>query len=167
MNQRYSILFEIKMKSLLAIIFIFSTLFFGTCKPETCEEIVPQIEFVSLQVFGDTAKLTFSFKDCDGDFGLRRSDTLPPYEYNVFIEYFDFNNGEFKKVGPLNPPFYYRIPFLESSSNSDILEGEIDIDIIPYYLPGFGDTMRYEVYIQDSLLHQSNVLTTPSLIAPQ
>jgi len=149
---------------------LFSTVLlvnFMSCKPETCEEIVPHIEFVSLNVYSDTAKLTFSFKDCDGDFGLKRSDTLPPYEYNVFIEYFNFKNGEFEKVGPLNPPFYYRVPFLESSSNSEILEGEIDIDIIPYYLPGFGDTMRYEVYIKDSLLNMSNVITTPSLVAPQ
>lgn len=137
-----------------------------SCKPETCEEAIPKIDFVDIRVFGDTAKLTFSFIDCDGDFGLSQADTVEPYAYNVFVEYFAFTDTGFRKIEPLNPPFYYRVPVLEASSNSDVLEGEIDINIIPYYLPGFSDTMRYEVYILDKALNKSNVITTPSLIAP-
>ncbi len=154
------------MKYFNSLFIIFTIALFCSCKPETCDEVVPQIEFVDVTVFGDTAKVTFSFKDCDGDFGLSRNDTLPPYEYNVFLEYYEYTGDSFRKIGPLNPPFYYRIPKLEASSNSEVLEGEIDIDVIPYYLPGFNDTLRYEIYIQDSLLNKSNVITTPSLVAP-
>lgn len=150
---------------LFVIILLFTVGLFS-CKPETCEEVVPQIEFVSFETLGDTGKLTIRFKDCDGDIGLSRSDTLPPYEYNLFLDYFEFKNGEWNQVGPLNPPYYYRIPEMETNSSSPIQEGEIDVNLIPYYLLGFSDTIRYEVYLLDSALNKSNVITTPTILAP-
>lgn len=137
-----------------------------SCTIEQCEEDVPVIEIVDLITTGDTAQLTISFKDCDGDLGLHPWDTAAPYEYNLFLEYFEYKKGEWNKVGPLLTPYYYRIPKLENSSNSTVVEGEMDIHLIPYYLPGFSDTLKYELFIVDSALNKSNVLETPILIAP-
>lgn len=147
--------------------FCFFINYLSGCKPEQCEEVVPELGFVNFKSKMDTGVMTLSFKDCDGDLGLSRNDTLPPYAYNLFLEYFEFKNGNWNKIGPLNPPYYYRIPELNSNSNSDIREGEIDIVLNPYYLPGYSDTLRYEIYLVDKALNKSNLITTPTIFSPQ
>ena len=135
-----------------------------SCKVDECEEIIPTAEYVDLVTHGDTATITLSFKDCDGDLGLLPSDTTAPYEFNLFLEYYQLKNGVWEVVGPLPTPYYYRIPVLETSGNSIITEGEIDISLIPYYLPGYSDTIKYQIYIVDKALNQSNTIETYILV---
>jgi hypothetical protein len=77
-------------------------------KPEDFPD-VPEIKYESFiklrnsQGIDEKGILEFSFTDGDGDIGLYSWDTMPPYEYNLFITYFEKQNGEFVEV----PLTYY------------------------------------------------------------
>lgn len=129
------------------------------------------IEFKSFVEMGDSAFLTIGFKDGGGDIGLRENDTLPPYDktskyyYNLFLDYYEKENGQWVKQ-EINPPFYYRIPYLQNQTNNNYLEGEIMVTLIaPYYNP-FSNVPEYKYSIQlvDRALNESNVVETGTLV---
>ena len=134
------------------------------CNKNKCTDPSPEIEFIDFKQFnGDTAKaiLTIGFKDCDGDIGVTQSDTIE----NLFMEYYERQNGKWVHIEPVIP-FYYRIPVLNSDGASDVLDGEIDIEMFaPYYDPGSPyDTIRFEVYIKDQAENVSNTIFTPDIV---
>ncbi len=142
---------------------------FTSCTLEECEDPVPYIEYRDFIQSGDSATMIFYFRDCDGDFGLPETDDVPeaPFDYNLFLDYFYYEDSVWTKFEPadsLLAPFYYRVPEIENRSVSKTLEGEVHIDMYPYYIPFFGDTIRYEVYIRDRELNESNRVLTPSII---
>jgi len=75
-----------------------------SCKKKENFSDIPYIEFVSFAKIqtstgvDDKGILEFSFTDGDGDIGLHNWDTVAPYDYNLFISYFEKQNGEFKEV---------------------------------------------------------------------
>ena len=138
----------------------------SSCKKKEEVPIEPVIKYSNFVITGDSAKLYFTFTDGDGDIGLAKSDT----GFDFFIKYFELQNGNWKEI-VLPAPFNYRMPVINKSGKKKALQGEVIIDITPTYYNPFSnfDTLRYEFYIKDKALHESNHETTPdyAIIAPQ
>ena len=73
------------------------TLFFACKKRESFSDI-PYLEFShyelkdSVDALGNITKLCelhIYFTDGDGDIGLFNDDTIAPYDYNLFVNYFE------------------------------------------------------------------------------
>lgn len=145
----------------------------AACRPREKYPVEPAIEFISLEKITEQGndkdvRLTFSFKDGDGDIGLDDDDLYSPFDtsslfyYNCFISYFEKQNGEFVEVElPLS--LNMRIPRL-SKEVSESIEGEIYLDL--YAVNPFSrfDTIRYELFIVDRALNYSNVITTSEFV---
>jgi hypothetical protein len=101
--------------------------------------------------------------------GLDDWDTLPPYDrtskyyYNFFITYFEKQHGEFVEVTS-SVTFNSRIPVLKSSSSNGALKGEIEIELFINNPFSVYDTIRFDAYIADRALHESNIISTPEII---
>ncbi len=145
----------------------------------SCKEIVkyseePQINFKSfyatdsVDILGNEikfVKLTFSIIDGDGDFGLTESDTLPPYDslfrHNFFSTLYGKVNDSYEEVDILLGS--YRIPWAEVIDGK-AYKADVDIDfeyftnLLPY------DTLKYEFYVVDKALHESNIEDSPDII---
>ncbi|MCF8464953.1 MAG: hypothetical protein K9G41_08935 [Flavobacteriales bacterium] len=137
----------------------------------------PHIEFLgfypNLAAVGPSDSLgavKFSFTDGDGDLGLNEGDTIgefaqgQPYNYNLFINYFEKQNGVFVEVVPPFP-FHVRFKRLTSEGGNGELEGEMEVGVTarpgtPY------DTIRYEMYIVDRALQHSDTIVTSDIILP-
>ncbi len=153
--------------SLLSILFIFGS---GCLKVEEAPP-EPSIEFVSFAQFGDSASLVFSFTDGDGDIGLSQSDTTGPYapgetfHHNLFVEYFEMQNGEWEEINLLLP-YRYRIPVITPTGQNKFLEGEIAIALAPFPTDPNSqfDTVMYSIQIADRALHLSNVVETNTIV---
>jgi hypothetical protein len=149
---------------LLTAIGIGLTLFTGCTKKKTFP-VEPEIKYSNFVATGDSAKLYLTFTDGDGDLGLAQSDT----GYDFFITYYELRKGVWTVVN-LPAPFSYRMPITNKSGKKKAQQGEIIINVTPYYYNPFSkyDTIRYEFYIKDKALHESNHEFTPdyAVIAP-
>ena len=88
---------------------------FSSCKKPKTYSPEPSITFKDLvkntnsQGLDESADLTISFVDGDGDIGLAESDTMPPfnpesvYYYDFYISFFKKNNGVFEELPLLIP----------------------------------------------------------------
>jgi hypothetical protein len=165
------------MKKNLLFIIIFTTIFTACRKPEIYSD-VPEIsdgrlekyEYVLNEKDEEGVKLIFSFKDGDGDIGLNEEDIFPPYDdpknFNLFIDYYEKQNGEFVKIDwELNNngdtvPFMLNARFPRLSKQpKESIDGEIT-HFIPKFYPNTSksDTMKLVFYIVDRKLNKSNVL---------
>lgn len=138
----------------------------------------------------DSVRVTVSFKDGDGDLGLGGkfgvpADTTYPYNFNkrgprnrfyenYFIEPFRKNRstGMFEKL-PASAAsvsgYNGRYPRLTAADTKPApLKGTISRDFSFALLSPFfpGDEVRFEVTIADRALHESNTITTSSIIIP-
>lgn len=162
------------MKLYAKIVFISLLVVLFSCRKDPDYPDKPEIGFKDFQTFGkDSAILTITFKDGDGDIGLKKEDTLPPYDegsvnyYNLFLEYYEYVNG--KRVRQqLIPPFYYRIQYIKNEGRIKDLEGDISVSLSPFYYDPFSpaDTFSYSIMIKDRALHKSNVVFTSKLVKP-
>ncbi|MGV3638245.1 MAG: hypothetical protein ACO1NQ_11450 [Flavobacteriales bacterium] len=133
----------------------------------------PAIQFKSFEFFGDSASLTISFTDGDGDVGLDATDIAPPYDtssvfyYNLFLEQSERINGVWNVV-EFDEPVYYRIPRITPTGQNKALEGEIAvaIDPFPFFITGNADTVRFSVELVDRALNRSNKVFTSDIIVP-
>jgi len=164
------------MKKNILFIVIIATLFCACRKPVIYPD-TPEIALIEFKeetddYNNDGAELKFSFKDGDGDIGLNGDDDYPPFDlssiyyYNLFIDYYEKQNGEFVKIDwELNNigdtvPFSLnaRIPRL-SKQLKEPIDGEITYYILRHYpFSSTSDTMKLKFYIVDRTLNQSNVL---------
>lgn len=136
------------------------------CRPAESFPEEPRLTYKSFDVFSDSASVTVSFTDGDGDIGLDPSDSAPPYDtasawyFNLFLEYQELRNGEWM-TPTLILPFNYRIPRITPTGQNKALEGDISVAVKPWPIapPPF-DTVRFKVTLVDRALHVSNVVTT-------
>ncbi|MBL4625172.1 MAG: hypothetical protein JKY42_08555 [Flavobacteriales bacterium] len=139
-----------------------------SCTKTQCNEDIPAIEFSSFEQFDDnTAKLIITFKDCNGDIGLNQADSVDPYKYNLFMEYYEKQNGTWVNLAPLIP-YYYRIPVLYDGSDN-VIEGDVELTMASYYKPkqySPYDTIKFSIHILDRGLNESNVVETEEIIKP-
>jgi len=144
-------------------------------KKEVYPEI-PEIVFKSFTTEFDTglyAKrgfLAISFKDGNGDIGLREDQNEPPFDtgsiyyYNFIIDYYEQQNGIFVKLhDTLGPSFNARIPYLTPNDPNKAIKGIIIDTLILNPMPVY-DTVKFKFFIYDRALNKSNVDSTPPII---
>jgi hypothetical protein len=150
-------------------IFLSLLLAFASCKKQPVFPVEPHIEFVSFtKIQNGTAidqkgTLELSFTDGDGDIGLEQSDTVEPYKYNFFITYLEKQHGVYQVV-QTPTSFNARIPVINPDGGSKSIQGNIDIDLYINNPLSTFDTIRFDCYIFDKKLHQSNTVSTPDII---
>jgi hypothetical protein len=149
-------------------------LFLSSCMKKESYPEFPEIEFREFTTIFDTTKiaksgfLTFSFTDGNGDIGLGSGDTLPPYEksgdyyYNLVIDYYEKQQGQFVKV-ILDPPFSVRIPYLTPDYPNKAIKGII-VDTMQLNPAPVYDTIKFVFFIYDRALNKSNIDSTPPII---
>ncbi|MCD4696876.1 MAG: hypothetical protein K8S16_11625 [Bacteroidales bacterium] len=138
--------------------------------------IVPEIKFEDFILLYNTelgfierGVLKITFKDGDGDIGLKQDETEPPYDYNLFIDYFEIRFGDTVRVynNTYNGDtmlYNERIPYLTPEGSVKAICGEIQDTMLINYQNSEFDTIMFEVYLLDRALHQSNTITTPTII---
>ncbi len=130
----------------------------------------PRIEFKSFTVYPaeDSASLVFTFTDGDGDIGLTDADSLPPYDANLYLEYFERQAGQWVNVDlGGQPDIPYRVPVLTPTGQNKTLEGEIAVALEPFSLShGDADSIKYAVTLWDRALHVSNSVETGLIVVP-
>lgn len=130
----------------------------------------PHLTFKSYEQGIDSARLTISFTDGDGDIGLAPGDTLSPFNpgshwyHNFFVDYYKLHNGQWE-LQVFTLPLYYRIPVITPTGQNKTLEGDIAVEISPLVLPQIpGDTVRFGVHIADRALNESNTVYTEAIV---
>jgi hypothetical protein len=103
--------------------------------------------------------LKFTYTDGDGNVGLSTRDTMPPYDKNVMVDYFEKQGNDFVKIlipgttDTLN--FNSRIKeFGVGNPTKAEVSVKIDIGVV------IADTVRFDYYILDKDLNKSNVVST-------
>lgn len=116
------------------------------------------------------ATLVINFTDGDGDIGLNPQDTLPPFDlssryyHNLFIRYYELQNGVWTYIPITNPPLSYRTPVVTPTGQNKSLDGTITVDLTLYYNPNSSfDTIKLDVQLVDRALHESNIIETGTL----
>ncbi len=156
--------------------FIVLLIMFASCNEITKYSEIPQIKYErhfvtdSINALGNEQlflQLTFSVIDGDGDIGLMDGDTVAPYdsiyEYNFFPKLFIKTLGIWEEATLLNEGAYYRIPYIDIE-NHKAYKAEIDIEFQYFSALLPGDTIKYEFYMLDRALNQSNTATTPEIL---
>lgn len=137
----------------------------------------PSITFKRIEFAADsTANLFIDFIDGDGNFGLEDSDwdmsadscTL---RYNMFVNQFELQNGEWTNVTPGCEVFrlFYRVPWAKPTGQIQTQKGEIKINLYDFWYTAIDsefDTIRFEIYITDRALNKSNTIITDTYLKP-
>lgn len=170
----------------IAVVFLLSQLILiSSCLKVETYPNEPEITYKSFEVFEDSAIVTISFTDGDGDIGLGNGDTLgdfAPGSYfysNAYLEYYELMNGEWVKgtadPGGNNFPtadtivFTNRLPNITPTGQNKALKGDIKLTLEPnYYNPfsNYNDTIKYRIVIIDRALNISNAVDTENIITP-
>lgn len=164
------------------LFFILLVLVVGSCKDYENFPVEPQLEFIEFTILRDAQGIDqrgiihMSYTDGDGNIGLDSTDKVAPYDYNLFIKYYEQQNGVFKEILLIRPDystnpvtydtatFNARIPMLTPAGRNKAIRGEIeDTLFINNPLSRF-DTIKFEAYIVDRDLNKSNVISTPPII---
>jgi hypothetical protein len=175
---------SIKIKVFLPLIIILAAISCNRTEEFPPEPSISYIGFEKLlnttDSIYDRGILKFSFKDGDGDIGLRKRDTFPPfnpgskYYYNLIIEYYEVRNG----VETYVPLVFYnantqqfdtvylsaRIPMLIPEGSNKPLSGEIHDTLFVYNYNSPFDTLFLQFYIVDRALNESNVERTEYIV---
>lgn len=161
-----------------AVIITLLILALGSCRKIEQLPPVPSIKFTRFTVF-DTitllgnfkaGRLEFYFEDGDGDLGLappvgKETDTT-----NLYLTLFRKKGGIMvtsgDKVDVLLPYPSYRIPYMERPGVNKIIKGTISVSFLyMFYYPG--DTIKYDFYIKDRALNESNVESTGEIVVSE
>jgi hypothetical protein len=141
---------------------------FIACQQEETYPIIPEIEFDGFiklwnpqTMVYDRGVFAISFKDGDGDIGLEDGDTIPPYDFNLFINYYELQNGDSVRVVISDSnEFNARIPVLTPIGTNKSISGLIEDTLFMYNYQSTFDTIMFDAYIMDRALHKSNVVNT-------
>jgi hypothetical protein len=162
---------EIKYASLVLV----SIIILASCQKIQHAPAIPSIEFTSFTVFdtldplGNNSKggrLKFKFEDGDGDLGLNSPTVKTPDSTNLYLSLYRKIGGTMVPVpgfDPLLPYAAYRIPYMERLGQNKILKGTISVTMI-YQSYTAGDTIKYDFYITDRALNESNIVSTNEII---
>ncbi|MBW6459540.1 MAG: hypothetical protein K0B08_03110 [Bacteroidales bacterium] len=175
---------SIKIRLFLPLVVILATISCNRTEEFPLEPAISFIEFEKLlnvtDNIYDRGVLKFKFTDGDGDIGLRKSDTFPPfhpgskYYYNLVIDYYEVRNG----VETYVPLVFYnantqqfdtvylsaRIPMLTPEGSNKPISGEIHDTIFIYNYNSPFDTLFLKFYIVDRALNESNVERTDYIV---
>jgi hypothetical protein len=155
------------------VIFFTVAVALGSCRKIEQMPAIPHIEFTSFAVFdtidilGNNAKggrLKFYFEDGDGDLGLKTPSEDQPDTTNLFFTLLRKTGGIMVPSSDNDPlkPSSYRIPYMERLGQNKILKGTISVTFL-YLFYSATDTIRYDFYILDRALNESNTVSTSEI----
>ncbi|MFH1120569.1 MAG: hypothetical protein V1775_12165 [Bacteroidota bacterium] len=166
-----------------ALLFILLPFVLFSCKKYEDYPPEPTIQFMDFILLPDDqgidqrGVLRLSFADGDGNIGLYDYDTLPPYDYNLFVKYFERQNGVFREIFLITSDiindttivydtanFNGRIPILTPAGKNKAISGEIEDTLFVNNPLSAFDTIMFEAYILDRELNKSNIIQTPPII---
>ena len=144
---------------------------FTGCNKDDNYSNIPSIAFQSYQLILDSDSIpqkgviVFTFTDGDGDIGLDKNETNPPYDYNLFVQYLELHNGVWKPY--INSSgdtvnFNSRIPVITPAGDNKSISGII-YDTVTLNTYDICDTVKYIIYIKDRALNVSNPIETPPI----
>ena len=153
---------------------IIITLFFGfSCQKDDPTPVPPEITFIDghLSSDGTFANVRFEFFDGDGDLGLKQFENSGEQEFNLFVDYYEKQNGIWVLKSPIitfnvsenkfdTTQLHLRIPFIENETKNS-LEGETEVKLLFDFN---ADTFRYEMFIRDRALNKSNTIVTTDFV---
>jgi hypothetical protein len=162
-------------KTLYIIIFSLVILAAESCKK--IEQLPPEpfIEFRSFEVFDTTdilgnkakgGRLKFYFEDGDGNIGLKEPfESVVKDSTNLFFTLYRKISGEMVQASANDPikPSPYRIPYMERLGQNKILKGTISVTFL-YFSYTAKDTIRYDFYLKDRALNESNLESTSEIV---
>tara|TARA_B110000196_G_scaffold162843_1_gene139899 strand:+ start:248 stop:691 length:444 start_codon:yes stop_codon:yes gene_type:complete len=144
-------------------------LFFACKKRESFSDI-PYLEFTkyelkdSVDALGNITKLCelhIYFTDGDGDIGLFNDDTIAPYDYNLFVNYFEMYNDSLQQIN-VNPPYHIRMPNLTPTGQNKSLKVDVKYDVNVTYRNS--DTIKFELKLFDRVLNESDWVSSSLII---
>jgi hypothetical protein len=156
-----------------SVIILIITVTLGSCLKIQQLSPIPRIEFTSftitdtVDILGNNAKggkLKFYFEDGDGNLGLNPPSSGVTDTTNLFLTLFRKVNGVMVQAPDNDPlkPSGYRIPYMAPQGQNKLLKGTISITFLYlFYSPG--DTIRYDFYVKDRDLNESNVASTSEI----
>jgi len=157
--------------SKIILFIVLLTLFFACKKREEFSDI-PYLEFIkyeikdSIDALGNITKLCelhLFFTDGDGDIGLFEEDTIAPFDYNLFINYFEMKNNSLQQIiDTLNPPYHIRIPNLTPTGQNKSLKVDLKYDVDITYRNS--DTIKFELKLFDRALNESEWVSSSLII---
>ena len=152
------------------VLFIVLLALFFTCKKREEFSEIPYLEFTkyelkdSVDALGNITKLCelhHYFTDGDGDIGLFDEDTIPPFEYNLFVNYFEMKNDSLQQIN-LNPPYHIRMPNLMPTGQNKSLKVDVTYDVDITYRNS--DTIKFELKLFDRALNESEWVSSSLII---
>jgi len=158
------------------VIVLIAIIAMGSCRKIEHLSPIPYIEFTNFTVFdtidplgnnGKGGRLNFYFEDGDGDLGLDEPSEFQPDTANMFLSLFRKVDGEMVSVSDKNDPLLpyaaYRIPYMERLGQNKILKGTITVTFL-YQDFSASDTIRYDFYIKDRAMNESNLSSTSEIV---
>tara|TARA_Y100000815_G_C13031431_1_gene383266 strand:- start:78 stop:563 length:486 start_codon:yes stop_codon:yes gene_type:complete len=155
--------------SKIVLFIVLLTLFFACKKRESFSDI-PYLEFRhyelkdSVDALGNITKLCelhIYFTDGDGDIGLFNDDTIAPYDYNLFVNYFEMHNDSLQQIN-VNPPYHIRMPNLTPTGQNKSLKVDVKYDVNVTYRNS--DTIKFELKLFDRALNESDWASSSLII---
>ncbi len=154
---------------------IIGILVLDSCRKVEQLPAVPFIRFDRFVVFDTNTylgkykagRLEFYFEDGDGDLGLDTPDGFMTDTTNLFLTLYLKKGGVMvvstDKSNVFLPYPSYRIPYMERLGVNKILKGTISLTFLYlFYSPA--DTIKYDFYIKDRALNESNVASTGEIV---
>ena len=146
--------------SKITFILVLLSILFSCEKNEKFSDI-PYLEFTkyelkdSVDPLGNITKiceLHLYFTDGDGDIGLFNEDTIPPFEHNLSVNYFEMRDDSLQQIN-VNPPFHIRIPNLTPTGQNKSLKVDVKYDVDITYRNS--DTLQFKLKLFDRALNES------------
>ena len=166
------------MKSKVQLIFPFLVILItmNSCFKSQEYPLYPIISDAEFFIFGDSAQLSFSFTDGDGDIGLYDSETESPYDtssryhYNLYIDYYEKDDVLGWQRGldfdGDSIVFKYRLEPIIVKGKSRGIKGTMDVSMETYYNPisTQSDTIKYSIVLIDKALNESEMIWTNEIV---
>ena len=152
------------------VLFIVLLMLFFACKKRESFSDIPYLEFShyelkdSVDALGNITKLCelhIYFTDGDGDIGLFEQDSIPPFDYNLFVNYYEMNNGNLQ-IQNLTPPYHIRMPNLTPTGQNKSLKVDVKYDVNVTYRNS--DTIKFELKLFDRALNESDWASSSLII---
>ncbi len=106
--------------------------------------------------------LSISYTDGDGDLGYPA--IKPDPQYDLYISYFEMNNGVLENVTTPSGDtiqFNARLPYLTPDIANKTIKGEIEDTLTINNPLSDNDTILFRIYLVDRANNKSNTIETP------
>lgn len=155
--------------------FSFMVLLLGSCFKSEEFPVVPMISDPEFAFSNDSARLSFSFTDGDGDIGLSPEEIQAPYNaesyyyYNLYVDYYEKDDAEGwvrgRNLEGDSIVFQYRLKPIIVKGKARGIKGTMDVSMITFYNPfsDQSDTIKYTIKLIDRALNESNVIETEAI----